>query len=298
MLGGQHGSLTAGPGADIATGLGWAGRVARIMVYPIKSAGGVAVSRATVEPWGLRGDRRWALVDEHGVRVPADRVRAIMGITAAPGPDGGLVLTAPGLPDLAVAVPAQADGKVPIDLYDLGWALAAGPAADGWVSRALDRPARLVWLDDPNRRPVAAENGGRAGDTVSLADQAPLLLATTASMRQLDAWIAEGADERGEPATPPPLDFRRFRPNLLLDTEEPFVEDGWSRVRVGDVSFRLAEHCNRCKITLIDPGTLESGKEPLRTLARHRRRDGRTWFGIRVVPENHGIVSLGDPVSW
>jgi hypothetical protein len=297
LLGGQHGSLTAGHGAGIATGLVRAGRVARIMVYPIKSAGGVAVSRANVEPWGLRGDRRWALVDERGVRVPADRVRAIMGITAAPGPDGGLVLTAPGLPDLAVAVPAQADGKVPIDVYDLGWALAAGPAADGWVSRALDRPARLVWLDDPSRRPVAAENGGRAGDTVSLADLAPLLLATTASMRQLDAWIAEGADERGEPA-PPPLDFRRFRPNLLLDTEVPFVEDGWSRVRVGDVSFRLAEHCARCKITLIDPGTLESGKEPLRTLARHRRRDGRTWFGMRVVPENRGIVSLGDPVSW
>lgn len=271
------------------------GRLARIMVYPIKSARGVAVSRAAVEPWGLRDDRRWAIVDEHGVRVLAGRVRAIMGITAAPGPDGGLVLTAPDRPDLAVA--ARTDSKVPVDLYDLGWALTAGPAADDWVSRALGRPARLVWLDDPSRRPVAAENGGRAGDTLSLADLAPLLLATTASMRQLDGWIAEGADERGEPA-PPPLDVRRFRPNLLLDTEEPFVEDGWSRVRVGEVSFRLAEHCDRCATTLIDPGTLESANEPLRTLARHRRRAGRTWFGLRVVPEKCGTVSLGDPVSW
>jgi uncharacterized protein YcbX len=273
------------------------GRVARIMIYPVKSAGGFAVSTTTVEPWGLRGDRRWAIVDEHGVRLGARHHRAVMGITAAPRPDGGLILATHGLPDLAVAVPAGPDHKVPVDMYGLGWALTAGPAADDWMSRALDRPARLVWLDDPSRRPVAATHGGRAGDTVSLADLAPLLLATTASMRQLDTWVAEGAAERGEPA-PAPLDFRRFRPNLLLDTEEPFVEDGWGRVHVGDVTFRLAEHCDRCAITLVEPSTLELGKEPLRTLARHRRRHGRTWFGVRVVPCNRGTVSVGDPVSW
>jgi uncharacterized protein YcbX len=273
------------------------GRVAQIMIYPVKSAGGVPVSRSAVEPWGLRDDRRWVVVDDDGVRLDAKRHRAIMGITAAPGPDGGLVLAAPGLPDLEVPVPTEAGGKVPIDLYDLGWARSAGPAADDWVSRAVDRPVRLVWLDDPGRRPMSASHGGRVGDTVSLADLAPLLLATTASLRQFDAWAGAVAEERGEPA-PPPLDFRRFRPNVLLDTDEPFVEDGWDRVQVGDVSFRLAEHCDRCAITLVDPTTLASGMEPLRTLDRHRRRDGRTWFGLRVVPCNRGTLSLGDPVTW
>jgi hypothetical protein len=41
------------------------------------------------------------------------------------------------------------------------------------------------------------------------------------------------------------------------------------------MSFRLADHCDRCKITLIEPDTLERGKEPLRTLAWHRRRGRR-----------------------
>ena len=36
---------------------------------------------------------------------------------------------------------------------------------------------------------------------------------------------------------------------------------------------------DRCATPLIEPSTLESGKEPLRTLARHRKRLGRTWFG-------------------
>jgi uncharacterized protein YcbX len=181
-------------------------------------------------------------------------------------------------------------------MYGLGWALAAGAAADAWVSRAVDRPARLVWLDDPARRPVASSHGGRPGDVVSLADVAPLLLITTASLRQLDAWIAAGAAERGEPA-PAPLDPVRFRPNAILDTDEPFAEEAWQRVRIGDVPFRLAEHCDRCATTLIEPSTLDSGKEPLRTLARYRRRHGATWFGVRVVPQRRGAMAVGDPVA-
>jgi uncharacterized protein YcbX len=270
--------------------------VAGIRIYPVKSAAGVAAARAEVEPWGLRADRRWALVDEHGVRLRVRHCRRIMAITARPGPDGGLVLAAPGQPALLVAVPAGTNGKIKVDLYGLGSALAAGAAADAWVSRALDRPARLVWLDDPARRPVEPSHGGLPGDVVSLADTAPLLLITTASLRQLDAWIAAGAAERGEPP-PAPLDPVRFRPNAILDTDEPFAEETWQRVRIGDVPFRLAEHCDRCATTMIEPSTLESGKEPLRTLAVHRRRHGVTWFGVRVVPERRGTIAVGDPVA-
>lgn len=32
--------------------------------------------------------------------------------------------------------------------------MGAGPAADGWFSAYLHRPVRLVYLDDPARRPV------------------------------------------------------------------------------------------------------------------------------------------------
>jgi uncharacterized protein YcbX len=91
--------------------------------------------------------------------------------------------------------------------------------------------------------------------------------------------------------------MRRFRPNLVVDGGPPFAEETWTRIRIGAVPFRLAEHCDRCSITLIDPDTLATGKEPLRTLARHRRRDGLAWFGVRMVPEAAGHLRVGDPVS-
>ena len=91
--------------------------------------------------------------------------------------------------------------------------------------------------------------------------------------------------------------MERFRPTVVVDgAAEPFAEDGWRHVRIGEVSFRFAEQCDRCVLTTIDTRTLAGGKEPLRTLARHRQWDHKTWFGIRLVPATTGVIRVGDPV--
>jgi uncharacterized protein len=37
-------------------------RVTSLLIYPVKSMGGVAVDTASIEPWGIAGDRRWGLI--------------------------------------------------------------------------------------------------------------------------------------------------------------------------------------------------------------------------------------------
>ena len=54
--------------------------------------------------------------------------------------------------------------------------------------------------------------------------------------------------------------------------------------------------CDRCVMTTIEPSTLAGGKEPIRTLAAYRRRDRKTWFGIRLAPLNPGRIRLDDLV--
>ena len=147
---------------------------------------------------------------------------------------------------------------------------------------------------------MSDEHGGTLDDPLALTDTGPVHVTTTASLHRLDAWAAEVHDERvqaaleaGKPAPEPhhPLDMRRFRPNLVVDGDlEPFAEDGWGRLRVGEVELRFADQCGRCVLTTIDPDTQVTGKEPLRTLARHRRRDGEVWFGIQMVPVRGGRV--------
>jgi len=145
---------------------------------------------------------------------------------------------------------------------------------------------------------------------MSLADAGPVLLASEQSMAQLNDWIRADAAEADVPDLDPddlsdagagpvvePLDILRFRANIVVDGDEPFAEDAWSGVRIGDVDFRTTELCDRCVMTTIDPVTLAGGKEPIRTLARHRRWDRRTWFGIRLVRTGGGsTLRVGDPV--
>jgi uncharacterized protein YcbX len=219
----------------------------------------------------------------------------LLSVTATAAQDG-LALAADGREPIEVPVPCGPP-DVEVRLSRLDRATSAGPQADAWVSDLLGEPARLVWLDDPARRPVGTNHGGNGTDPLSLADAAPLLLTTTASLRQLDTWVAAERAARGEPASGP-LSMLRFRPNVVVDGDlDPFVEDGWRRVRIGDVDYRFAEHCDRCVMTTLDPVTLAGGKEPLRSMARHRQWDHKVWFGVRLIPLGAGWLRVGDRVQ-
>jgi len=114
---------------------------------------------------------------------------------------------------------------------------------------------------------------------------------------QLNDWMAADAKARGEGPCAP-VAMARFRPTVVVDgIGAAFVEDDWRQVQIGDVEFRFAERCDRCVLTTIDPQTLEMGKEPLRTLAKHRQWDHKTLFGIRIIPVTGGTIRVGDAVS-
>jgi uncharacterized protein YcbX len=261
----------------------------------VKSTRAHTVDRARVEPWGLAGDRRWAVVAPDGEPITARHCRDLFTVTASNLPDGGLMLTAPDAPDLAVP-PPEPRHNVPVRFWNLDRAAAGGDAADEWLTATLGRPARLVWLADTTARAVPEKAGGQPGDVFHFGDTVPVHLVTLGSVRRLDDWIAETAVERGE-ELPEPLDVGRFRANVVLEGAPAFAEDGWKRLRVGAVDFRVAGACGRCVMTTIDLESRASGKEPIRTLARHRRWDGWAWFGIQLVPETLGEIAVGDPAE-
>ncbi|MGX1908148.1 MOSC domain-containing protein [Streptomyces phaeochromogenes] len=262
-----------------------------IHVYPLKAAGGHALREAVVEPWGLAGDRRWVLIDEND-KVVTQRPQPRMALSAVEqGPDGGILLSAPGRGPLAVHVP-EPTGTTTVEIWnDKVEGVAADASAHAWFSDYLGIGVRLVHLDDPAvRRPIDPEFA-RPGETVSFADGYPLLLTTLGSLDALNALIARG-DRPGEG----PLPMNRFRPNVVVEGTAPWAEDDWSRIAIGEVTFRVAKMCGRCVVTTTDQSTAERGREPLRTLARHRRFGDKLVFGQNLVPESPGSVHVGDPV--
>ncbi|GGL17763.1 molybdenum cofactor biosysynthesis protein [Sphaerisporangium melleum] len=267
--------------------------LAEIRTYLVKSTKGISRSSAHVLPWGLDGDRRWAVMDPRGGVIWVGEHPRLLTVSAAETPEGGLHLSADGMTELKV--PPATGGPIPVAFPNLDRAVLAHADAHEWFTRLLGKPARLIWLADPGHRTVAEEQDGYRAGAGSFVWDTPLMLISTSSLRRLNDWIAEGAMTRQE-QPPDPLGIVRFRPNAVIDGAEPFAEDAWTSVRIGEIDFRVSELCDRCVTTLWDPVTLDRGTEPLRTLARRRRWDGKTWFGIRLVPRNLGELRVGDEV--
>ena len=261
-----------------------------IHLYPVKSIAGSGPGEAVVEPWGLAGDRRWMVVDGAG-RLLTQRPQPKLALAHAEGlPRGALRLTAPGMAPLVVEVPEPGE-TVPVEVWkDTVEAVPAGAGAAAWLRAYLGVEAQLVHLDAPEkRRPIDPEYS-EPGETVSFADGFPLLLTTTSSLDALNSLIAQGdhADEG-------PLPMNRFRPNVVVDGTAPWAEDAWRTVRIGEVAFTVAKPSARCVVTTTDQRTAERGKEPLRTLARHRRFGDQLVFGQNLIPRGAGTIRIGDP---
>ena len=182
-------------------------------------------------------------------------------------------------------------GPVPVSHSRQGFANPADEDVNWWIQERVGSPLRLIWQEDPTVRRVSGAHGGQEGDVLSLADAGPLLMVSRTSVEQVREWVGqEWAQEDPEATT------IRFRPNVVIDGGEPFAEDAWPTVRIGEVDFRTAEICDRCVMATIHPQSLAAGREPTATLARHRRWDGKTWFGTRLVPLGGGTLRVGDEV--
>ena len=258
--------------------------LSQLHVYPIKSAGGIALEASEADGRGLRHDRRWMLVDEAGAFMSQRRHprMALIGVRVEPD---HLVVSAPDMPSLEVPLrPPDRKLRLARVWRDLVEVSTIGEDADRWFTEFLGVRCRLVYLPDESVRPVDPAYG-REGDRVGLADGFPFLLVSEASLADLNARLE------------PPVSMDRFRPNLVVGGCEPFAEDGWRLVRIGRITLRVVKPCARCAITTVDQRTAATGKEPLRTLARFRRVGNKVLFGQNLIHDATGALHTGDPVE-
>ncbi|WP_019586115.1 MOSC domain-containing protein [Deinococcus apachensis] len=249
-----------------------------LYTYPIKSARGVALDRARVELFGLGLDRRWMVVDGGGRQVTGrDFPRMdLVGVGLEPG---GLRVTAPGMPPLPVPHGPGGPGRLVHIFRQPVQAVEVGGEANAWWSAYLGLPAALVYFPDEAERHMNPRFGTAR---ISFADGNPLHLVSEASVADLNTRL------------PHPVTPERFRPNLVVRGGAAYGEDGWGRIRIGDLEFGVVEPCARCSVLNISEGRM--GGEPLRTLAGYRRRGRLVEFGQNLVHAEQGELKLGDPI--
>jgi uncharacterized protein YcbX len=223
------------------------------------------------------------LVDERGEFLSQRRIPKMALINTVISGDN-LNISIPGQPDSFVPLNSHGGDDIEVKIWeDQCLAKTTSQTVDNRLSQFLDMPCRLVYHAENRVRKVDPDYA-KPSDETAFSDGFPFLIVSASSLVSLNQAMSEN------------FDMRRFRPNLVISDCHSYAEDGWRKIRIGSLGFRLPKPCSRCAIPTIDPDTAVSGKEPLTTLARLRRWQKKVYFGQNALHDGVGELTVGDEV--
>ncbi|KAK4541603.1 hypothetical protein LTR36_007900 [Oleoguttula mirabilis] len=304
--------------------------VESLTVYPIKSCAGWQVPHGA--PWpirneGLAWDREWCIVHQGTGKGLSQKQHPRMALLR-PSLDfnaGVLRVSAPGSGErvavrlskdpsyLETADYAHRNASVCGDLIKAR--LYTSSAVAEFFTKALGVPCTLARFPaasphSPSLRHSKAhlqQARHKAGvpRPILLSNESPILTISRSSLNRLNEQIKAKGGKAAHPSV--------FRANIVLAEsaclppghEQPWAEDAWQSMRVGGEDGPVLEFlggCRRCQMVCIDQVSGEKNQEPLVTLAKTRRFDGRVLFGVHTaLAVEHGggcsIIKAGDVVE-
>lgn len=251
-------------------------QVVGLNYYPIKSCAAVTAEEVTLSELGIEYDREWMLVSDDGQhRFLSQRSHPTLALVQAEIKGGVLVANAPGMGTLTVPLEEDPDAAVvPITLWKKpGSGTDQGREANGYFSEYLDTPTRLLRVADPRSiKPECRVPG--ASERTGFADGFPMLLGSMASLAALNGHIAVS------------VTMDRFRPNIVVDGDQPYDEDYWREVRIGDLTAFVVRTCARCPVPNIDQRIGVLPREADRVVSQALRA---TRQGFDVVDGGKGV---------
>ena len=256
-------------------------RVEAIHIHPVKSCRRIEVEQADVIATGLKHDREWQIVDENGECVTQRKHKILATVETAL--DGDTVLLSANGNGSTILSREQAAGvsvqhlvgRRPVRAVDGG-----GEAAN-WISELLGERCRFASVtDDSDHR--APSSLDLFEQPIAFVDLAPVLLTNLASLN----WLQERALEQ--------FSIDRFRPNVIVDAGEPWIEDTWHDMGIGDAELAGEIPWPRCAVPQIDQHSGERQREPAVVLRAHRwcREAPELEGNVRNMMEGHGVFGM------
>lgn len=255
--------------------------VSTLTYYPIKACRGFDVPASNITRMGLEHDRRMMVVTSDGEFLTQREYPRLALITPTLKNEA-VTLSAPNFESIQFTV--QSSGTpAPVNIWSSSGvdAIDQGDEAAAWLSDWLATSVRLVHIADGFKRKVNSLYAVNSDDHTGFADGYPILIISEESLQDLNSRLDSA------------LPMNRFRPNLVVKGCEPFAEDTWKHIRIGDVEMALVKPCPRCVVTTIDKETLAKSKEPLKTLEKYRRHELGAIFGMNTIPLNEGKIEIG-----
>ncbi|MFT4082922.1 MAG: MOSC domain-containing protein [Nocardioides sp.] len=242
-------------------------QVLRAGFAPVKGTAHRSFDEVRLSPGGVVGDRRYALIARHGgaarVLKTVQHPELVTVHAACRGTE--LEVRLPG-GELLRATPTPTGERVTADFWGRPARMQIlGPDFDEAFSDLVGAPVRLA---------ATAPREVVYGGTVSIVGSASL------------AALADRVQE--------PVAAARFRANLVVATDVPFVEESWRGrlARIGSAVVRIDGSIPRCAVIDIDPRDGARGTHLLKELTVFRpcNARGEPAFGV--------FAEVIEPGSW
>lgn len=259
-------------------------KISDIINYPVKSLAGNHLSSSEVHERGLKDDRRLMLIDENNTFISQRKFPMLSQIEVGITEDT-LVLK-DRRDNQLIKFPFQLElKKTEVEVWKskVTSHLFLKNDVNEWLSDHIGESIRLVYMDESDHRHINPDYASK-DELVSFADGYPILIANTASLKDLNSKL------------PSPISMDHFRPNIVIDYDIAWDEDNWKRLIIGDVQLRIAKPCARCTVINVDPKTGEKNKDILISLSKSRLKDGEILFAMNAIVEKTGVINVGDEV--
>lgn len=265
-------------------------KISEINIYPIKSLQGCSLKKSIVENIGLQFDRRWMLVDKKNHFLTQREFPKMATLKVEVVENGLCVNVQANKIDIPFAPLQRENATVKIwssharaEIYE--------DEINDWFGDVLQTNCKLVLMPTETVRKVNYFYAIHKYDSVSFADAYPFLLIGEGSLEDLNSRLKN------------PVPMNRFRTNFVVSGSEPFAEDNWKKIKIGETIFHVVKPCARCVMTTIDQNSgQKQGVEPLKTLSSYRipKRsvNKKILFGQNLIAETAGgIIKIGDKVE-
>jgi len=236
------------------------------------------------ESRGFQNDRRFMLVDETGKFLTQRKIPEMSQFRISFSESGILVKYKK--EEICIPINKYSDTFRMVSIWnDQLMVPEVSHTCNEWFSNQLNRKCYLVGMSKYTNRPIDSQYA-KNNESVSFADGYPYLLIGSSSLSDLNRRLEK------------PVPMNRFRPNLVINTDQPFIEDQFNTFQIGDASFKALKPCSRCVVITIDQDNGKKGKEPLSTLSEYRKTENKIYFGQNLICIKEGKVNLGDKVIF
>lgn len=253
------------PGTDML-------EIEALYIYPIKSCRGARISDGILTSLGIQHDRAFCLVDLSSRQTLTLKRNRSMILIKPRIEYHHLVIELEPLNKIVNSIKiALSPDAWKETLREDQLLLNTDPEVIKFFTRALGVPCTLA----KSCEEVTKEAKGNAlalegRQSSTFANSSPLLVVATASGAALDLE-----------------DLTVFRPNIVLKTFKPWIEDEWSRITLKQAkdnlhsmqyTISLIGQCKRCSMICVElDGSLN--KFPYMQLCKNRKTSGKIYFG-------------------